>query len=75
MTVRQLIRKLEELPPNATVIYSLYSEYEKLDESDIRLIKAEEQKLFLHQGRYLRWHPSYKKPDPKFVTACVFPGN
>lgn len=74
MTVKELIIKLLEFPPETVVIHSICSDYDELPEPE--LIKAEDKKVAFRNGRYQRWQRYYKDEDKQvFVTAVHFDGN
>lgn len=77
MTVRELAEKLAGFPPDAQVIYARCSEYEVLDADDPALVRAEDEKIILRDGRYMRCEKRWVKPgDPaQWATVVTLPGN
>ena len=77
MTVQELINKLEDMPRDAVVIYSCFSEYEAMRDEEPVLVTAEDKTVVLRAGRYIdyrenQWSVNEK---PQFVTVVKFPGN
>lgn len=78
MIVSDLIEKLKTFPPDATVIYQIYSDYDLLKAEDISFVKAEDRRIILHNGHCMSWNERWKPKDvddPQFITAVIFPGN
>lgn len=82
MTVKELIDKLSQFPPEAVVIHDMYSDYCELDEP--KLIRAEDKEIMFRNGRYQRYYPFYSDPNHQmykadeqfsFVTVVHFDGN
>lgn len=76
MTVRELITKLQTMPPDATVVYDCCSECVDMDEDQVRLVRKEDRKLCRRNGYYITYREEqWKGATPEFVTVCYFPGN
>lgn len=76
MTVKELIVHLSAMPPEATVIYSMFSEYAELRADEVQLVTEADHKICLRHGNYMD-DPAYWPPGekPVFVTVVRFPGN
>lgn len=80
MTVRELIEKLQTMPPDTGVVYQSCSEDVNMELDQVYLVTSEEKKLALHMGMYISYSSvsaRYWQPGqvPEFVTRCCFPGN
>ncbi len=74
MMVKELIEKLQAMPPEALVVIDLMSECQLLDENQPTMANMIER-----NGSYLRWGERYwdyvKDGEPNVVKVCHFPGN
>lgn len=77
MTVRQLRGLLATFPQDAEIVYDCCSDAAGLEAEQVKLIKAEEEKV-IKEGDIFRYHnPRWTKPGQvlNFVTVVSFPGN
>ncbi len=89
MTVFQLIEKLKEYPPEATVVYRCCSDYSELLPEEIHFAKAEEKKVAMIRDLYRHvggTHPFtvsdtrmlsefQMQEGGRFIDALMLPGN
>lgn len=89
MTVQQLIAKLQTMPPEVDVIYRCCSDWDLLDEDQVRLQTAEKSKeetersdygggIHYRGGRYCNGYPMRMygpEEKPVYRTVVTLPGN
>lgn len=74
MTVKDLIAKLEAMPPDALVIIRMYSESCLLDDNQPRLCEDYIERHGTYMPHDERWWDK-AEGKPKLLTVCSFPGN
>lgn len=77
MTTRELIALLQTYPPDATVVYRAYSDYNLLKEWEMQVVPKEDKTIGIHNGRPISYLPEWadRNPGTVFVDFVVFPGN
>ena len=78
MTVQELIDKLSTFPRDVQVVYSFCSDYAWLEAEEISILRAEDKKIIVRNGKCCHAYPNEVWPTgekPKFITAVHFPGN
>lgn len=77
MKVCELIKLLKTYPQDVEVVTDYCSELDSVEPDWIELVKQEDERIVLRDGRYIRytkWHWA-KEEIPKFQTALHIRGN
>jgi hypothetical protein len=79
MNVGELIAILQAMPQDAVVMFRMCSDYTEMRPDEVRLSLAESKEfVWRFENGYQEYNKRLFKMSgevPKFVTACVFPGN